>query len=363
MSDVSKFNIMGEDVNVKDSVARNDINMLNNTVNEHIANKYIFIGDSYGDGLTPDGNVPGWCALVPQYMGLSNSDYYSNPLGGIGFTTSPVNFKSKLAECVNHFNNGYVKYIVVCGGANDTDSSVATIEAAIQDFCTYAKANFPNATIMIGCIANCLYPPKKENIMNVAKPAYKNCGQYGAVYLANVEYILHDYSLISRDTLHPTERGYQVLSNKLVNAIKGNLTVFNGLRALKIKELGSGITEVTGLPNVIHTNNIVQMAGGIVYINTVSFTFNGATGLKVCSIEYDNYIVGSQFTYVTSFECAAYVKKSDDTYENCTVLCYFYGNELWIEQRSVTGYGFHNIDNVVNITLFMPSVVLNADYC
>lgn len=358
MSDykVSKFNVLGLDIDVKDAQARNDIELINSS-------KYIFIGDSYGDGLTPNGNVPGWCNLVPQYMGLNNDDYYSHPIGGIGFTTSPVNFKSRLMECVDHFNNNYVKFIVVCGGANDTNSNSGAIDLAISDFCSYAKEHFPNAKVLIGCVGNSTDATKRESILNVVRTAYKQCARYGAEYLTNVEYILHDYELMSRDTLHPTRYGYEVLSIGIANAIKGSLSVFNKLKSINIDNLAAGITEITGMPNVIQSNNIIQIVGSVLMINTVSFTLHGATGLKVCEIEKDSYILGSQFPYVTSFECIGYIKHSDNTFESVPFMCYFYQNEFWIEQREVTGFGFKNYADVINVTLFIPSITLNADYC
>ena len=374
----SDVNALNSDVNTLNSnvntlsntvdTLNNNVDALNNTVDtlsEEVTNiktiKYIFIGDSYGDGLTPNGNVEGWCALVPKYMNLNINDYISNAIGGSGFTAGKT-FLELLRECVTRIDVNEVKEIVVCGGYNDNDSSLQTIENAIKEFCDYSLSTFRNAKIKIGCIGMSTNSTIRDKL-NTVKYAYQKCSLYGASYLSNVEYILHDFSLMSSDTIHPTSNGYKVLSEKIVNAIIGNLSVSYPLKPIKMKSLGGGITNISGLPNTIMNNNTVTLIGSVVIINTVEFTLTGAQPLKVCSIVEDSYIIGSQFSYVASFECIGYIKNSSGFYTSCNFMCYFLNGDLWIEERDVEGAGFKNYPNTVDITLFIPTVVLPIEYC
>lgn len=50
--------------------------------------KYLFVGDSYADGYTPDGNVTAWQTLVKNLLNLEDSQYVSTHQGGYGFGVS-----------------------------------------------------------------------------------------------------------------------------------------------------------------------------------------------------------------------------------------------------------------------------------
>ena len=203
----------------------NQINSNINNINSELSilknRKYIFIGDSYGTGQNElqEQTIP-WTTLVPQYLGLTENDYYKTSINGSGFVNG-YGFKNQLIDLDSTITNkNEITDIVVIGGYNDLNSNVNAILSAIEEFCTYAKTNYINANISIGCVGWTKYYDNRQNIACNVIPAYTKCGKFGANYLKNVEYILHDYSLFSGDNYHPSQDGQNELSIYLTEAIK-----------------------------------------------------------------------------------------------------------------------------------------------
>ena len=78
MADISKIQLDNAVYNIKDETARNDLANYETSNDAEIANlklprtffrnkKYILIGDSYGDGYTPDGNVTSWQEMFKSF--------------------------------------------------------------------------------------------------------------------------------------------------------------------------------------------------------------------------------------------------------------------------------------------------------
>ena len=109
MSDFDKVNILGMNINVKDSTARSDIEKTNvkltntNTKLDTLSTKvtklhhkgYIFIGDSYTQGYSPDGNISN--TFVNQIISnLKITDVKISANGGASFANSANNFLTLL---------------------------------------------------------------------------------------------------------------------------------------------------------------------------------------------------------------------------------------------------------------------------
>ncbi len=102
MGDFDKINILGTVVNVKDSTARNLINTTNNNLDE-LSKKvtklhhksYIFIGDSYTQGYSPDGNISNtFVNQIISNLQIVDFKIYAN--GGASFANSNNNFLTLL---------------------------------------------------------------------------------------------------------------------------------------------------------------------------------------------------------------------------------------------------------------------------
>lgn len=187
------------------------------------AKKYLFIGDSYGDGYSHDGNNSGWCAYLAELMGLSSSQYESVHQGGSGFANA--GFLARLNSAVG---TGFTD-IIVLGGFNDYSSTSSAILTGISNFCSRAKTLFPLAKIHIGCVgwikagtgegALDNWQDIKNAITGTVLPAYQECAKYGAQYINFSEYILTDSLMTPSDGYHPSENGNKALAHSVMNAI------------------------------------------------------------------------------------------------------------------------------------------------
>lgn len=221
MADISKIKIEDGTYNIKDEVARQGVASLQTPRKLFTNRKIIFLGDSYGTGhnsINSD-NTTSWVTLVPQYLGISSSQIYSNCADGSGFKAG-LTFKSQLESVASGITDkNSITDIIIIGGYNDKDYSVSDIETKMAEFFTYAKATFPNADMKLACVGWSKNYDVRQAISSKVIPTYTKCGKYGCLYLTNTEFILHDYRLFSPDDFHPSQDGQNELSSYLATAI------------------------------------------------------------------------------------------------------------------------------------------------
>ena len=185
--------------------------------------KYLFIGDSYGDGYSHDGNNSGWCTYLVNELGLYTGEYESIHQGGSGFNNG--GFLARL----NAATLKGVTDIVVLGGFNDYNATGENIRSAMSTFCARCRALYPNANIWIGCVgwikegtgesAYQNWQEVRAAITDKVLPAYQNAPKYGAKYLNMVEYLLTDAMMTPTDGYHPGETGNKAIAKGVANGL------------------------------------------------------------------------------------------------------------------------------------------------
>lgn len=189
---------------------------------EAMHERYIFIGDSYGERTAFSFDV--WSKIVPEdLMGLTEGvDYWYKCVSGAGFAADGYKFLTGLQYLsTSILNKDSITDIYVFGGVNDYNKSQSAIETAIEGFMTYAKANYRNATVHIGHVSNNGSGIIQNNMHDNTLPAYSNCGKYGAEYVP-LQDVLCNLDYLGSDLSHPTADGQILLSSAIFNAIKGS---------------------------------------------------------------------------------------------------------------------------------------------
>ena len=186
---------------------------------------YIFIGDSYAF------NESAWIGKVVSKLGSRIGSYRNWAVSGAGFIspggtwleTMQTNTQGLTAE-----EKAAITDIVVVGGLNDAqpDLDVAVLDLAIETFCNYCKANFPNANIHIGycgsamtnstVIAGRTVPFRKK-----AMQTYATCAKHGACFIKGLENVMSDHALFGSDKLHPNTAGGENIANAIVQYLIG----------------------------------------------------------------------------------------------------------------------------------------------
>lgn len=231
MSDFDKTNILGTTINVKDSIARSGIentNAMLNTTNTNLdalSNKvtklhhkgYIFIGDSYTQGYSPDGNISN--TFVNQIINnLKITDVKISANGGASFADSANNFLTLLKN-INVTDKNSITNIVVFGGYNDYSWSKTDIITGMTNFFNYAKTNYPNAIISIGYVGFCTDSSTYNKRADSVSIYNEVSGHLGGNYLSGCEYILHNTNEMSSDGIHPNITGHKMLASYCTTAL------------------------------------------------------------------------------------------------------------------------------------------------
>lgn len=231
MSDFDKINILGTTINVKDSIARSGIentNAMLNTTNTNLdalSNKvtklhhkgYIFIGDSYTQGYSPDGNISN--TFVNQIINnLKITDVKISANGGASFANSDNNFLTLLKN-INVTDKNSITNIVVFGGYNDYSWSKTDIITGMTNFFNYAKTNYPNAIISIGYVGFCTDSSTYNKRADSVSIYNEVSGHLGGNYLSGCEYILHNTNEMSSDGIHPNITGHKMLASYCTTAL------------------------------------------------------------------------------------------------------------------------------------------------
>lgn len=231
MSDFDKINILGTTINVKDSIARSGIentNAMLNTTNTNLdalSNKvtklhhkgYIFIGDSYTQGYSPDGNISN--TFVNQIINnLKITDVKISANGGASFANSDNNFLTLLKN-INVTDKNSITNIVVFGGYNDYNWSKTDIITGMTNFFNYAKTNYPNAIISIGYVGFCTNSSTYNKRADSVSIYNEVSGHLGGNYLSGCEYILHNTNEMSSDGIHPNITGHKMLASYCTTAL------------------------------------------------------------------------------------------------------------------------------------------------
>lgn len=174
---------------------------------------FIFIADSYG--------VLGWTDAVINRLGLTA---HALNLGGAGFYAQggSYTFKSGLenyAGTLSDDEKAAVTDIIVLGGVNDYNETVANIEAAIDAFNAYAKTNFPNARIGCGCLSWMRRDNDVAHYIGKVIPTYQHKFQNTArcYYIPNAYLPMHNYANIDSDGVHPNANGTAAITDWVCN--------------------------------------------------------------------------------------------------------------------------------------------------
>ena len=230
----------------------------------------IMIGDSYACGESAGTTIEGWCDRLKTLLNLSDDNYHKIALSGYGFETDP-SFLDGLQANETDIDKDSIKSIILCGGYNDATNFVSDVHlnGKIDDFVTYCNTNYPNAIVYLGMIGASNDPSStgsaiNKKLNNIILTEYCIGGdEKNSVYLCGVENILHYNNLISTDTIHPTEYGYQYLAQWIFRAYtKGCVKTYSDYQAFTIASIDDYPASITGgtINASIHDDTITLLS-------------------------------------------------------------------------------------------------------
>lgn len=254
---------------------------------------YLFIGDSYAQGWTPDGNVNGWPNRVRSYMGIDTNHFVSVNKGGVGFinTVDGENFQTLMEQAPGDKN--IFTDIVVCGGYNDIGNTSSALLTAINNFMKSANNLYPNAQVHIGFIGWNSLLTNHANL-NVAVTGYiEGANVYKAHYLNGVENILHRPNMMASDNYHPNDSGQYYLGSYIANALQTGSANVNYYYLPVNVSASRGITNLrTSIGSLMQNNVCMILCTGISFNMSATINCNGQNGLSILSYN-SSYFIGN----------------------------------------------------------------------
>lgn len=180
----------------------------------------IFIGDDY------DSANGGWISKAVAAMNIGSSDYNSASANGAGFVGSGTTYLALLqsaAAGLSADKKKTVGTIVIVGGYNDRDKDITSAAASLE---SYITANFPNAKVYLGMAAwkcNAIAGGHKYDTgyLDMPKKYMRVAGDHGWAFIDNMQYVLHDYSLLDSTGLKPNTEGCAELARAVATTVKG----------------------------------------------------------------------------------------------------------------------------------------------
>lgn len=184
----------------------------------------ITIGDSYGQGYTPDGNVKPWCDILHEKYFPDATFYKNNSQGGSGFGSN-THFSKLLSDTIATLTDKQkqqVKYVVVAGGWNDQFVASSLVNSGINDIIDL-MSQLPNATLYIGWIATPIIgftTRAKVSAYNEIKTLYAtNWQRYK--FLSGADSALRWTGVLASDNIHPNASGQASIADMVYKAMNG----------------------------------------------------------------------------------------------------------------------------------------------
>lgn len=233
--------------------------------------KYLFIGDSYTEGYTPDGSVTTFPELFRQRMGLSSSQVEVAYHGGYGFARSGNKFET-IIQALDPDDD--ITDVFILGGYNDRNYNYTDVYNGIETCKGLINTKFKNATLYIGQVGCSNNSANTYSLYIVSSNYINACNTLNIKYISNIEYVLHNYfNNFSSDGFHPNQNGHSALAYALQKY------VVNGYLNTRINLMDIGATGYGdfSLPSNIGGKITVEMINNTTYIaNKLNFSITSS---------------------------------------------------------------------------------------
>lgn len=270
---------------VEENIKNNSeqLEQMENNISILKSEKYLFIGDSYGMGYTPEGIVKNWCQYTKELMNIKDENYYHYAVGGYGFTND--GFQTLLNKAITEIQDKEnVKYVIVGGGYNDA-KTYNMIADGMQTFFNTCKPNFTNAKIIIAPFGWCIEglttdvhaDQKISNLINMVLEYQRNAVIQGGCYIDGIYSVLHNNSFFSSDFVHPNNNGEYAIGLAIANYLKGN--IFNTVEYMKTENCFANNVYENGINNTIQCVATVDCKSTVLNLTSgkITGTFNNVT--------------------------------------------------------------------------------------
>ena len=214
--------------------------------------KLIFIGDSYGDGYTPDGSYTGWCDRLKNKLvncHFSADNIYINHKGGASFSNPSNNYLTLLKSLESQVGNKkMVTDVLIGGGYNELAycDKADTVKSNINTLISYVQSTYPNAVVHFAPFGVAFKDRNNQFALKYKlMPIYKTIPAYfdkPYMIVPGAENILSLRDTMSSDGIHPNSWGLDCIAEYLKGYLMGTGSSMQEKRQLSVKMNGGTFT-------------------------------------------------------------------------------------------------------------------------
>lgn len=346
-----------------------------NEINALKAEKYIFFGDSYAQGWTPDGTVKSWCRHTKDMLKLSDENFYDFFTGGYGFVND--GFKTLLTNAINTIQDKQnIKHIIVGGGYNDaTEERLPSLASKMAEWIGLCKSNFPNARILVAPFGWCVeglttdvhVDRKISSLIKMVLEYQRNALINGACYIDGIYSVLHRNGFFSSDFVHPNSNGQYNIALALSNYLRTGgfntieyMSDATNMDCFKNNVYEAGITCTIKCYGVVDgKNTVLNLSKGEINGVFDNITLNGS---NILLGTVKSATVNGMYSK-TSFNFPAILKSVDGKYYKMTVTLSIISNKLYINITSINNTNANfDILSFVQIKIYEPPapIIINS---
>lgn len=312
-----------------------------NSINSLKTNKKIvFIGDSYAEGYSPDGNVIGWPTIIKNT--IPTYTIYGKYEGGSGVIARGYNgntfemLLTQLASSISSDERNSISYVVIGGGYNDYSSNDPDIERAIAFLSKKARELFPNAFLYYCIIGWTTDPDIRSRIRTMATRITTYLGEPIEMNVVTSTMLcLHNYNFFSSDGVHPNQAGQKNIANAILRVINGGntLQLYEYIEVHIPKEDLINTAENDDNPNYM-------TCGCSINNGVLSITMEGRVRTTITEIP----------TPIANLKTLPYFRRGWDGPPITQWMCWLQG--FTDENKWVSGIGFLKVDHDGNLSVF-----------
>lgn len=293
-------------VAIQETIANGGFNQI---LSESHARRVVFIGDSYGQGWTPDGTFTSWCVLVKNMLGLTDENYRIEAQGGAGFSKTSSQGRQYVPTLVqsayqNISNPTTVTDIIIGLGYNDSYSSndLSTVSTGLQNTIATCKSLFPVARVHLFAIGFTTDTSRQYALNVVYNKAYAK--EYLDYSYHNISESLNHISYMASDGIHPVQAGQNRIALNIIRCLTGSSPQYTyttlGATSVKFELLMGNAGQVTdvGIAVTPLENKVYATSMGAFKIveigNSETITLSGNTVHKLAKLnqmgDYTGYL-------------------------------------------------------------------------
>ncbi len=242
----------------------------------------VTIGDSYGEGYTPEGMVTPWCVTMKNYLNIPDSQFETYVRGGTGFTVGPDG--KTFLDLLNNASSAHperVSHVILLGGQNDYLNGVFSSNAEnftnkIVEFVNAAKKKYPNSKIVLGYNAHCDKTQPDAQIKTGEVAFAQGCSYSGYALFDRVTSEMCMYNTrFASDNRHPDGILQSFLGASIGTFLNGGITPIVDYPRYSVEASGA----CTSCDAKMAVNLLPNTEGRCTFIGTnglATFNFNKA---------------------------------------------------------------------------------------